>query len=201
MNKMNRSENYKGESSMKVGKIVGYWPIAADETAVVNGYKPVSQCEADIAAGLAGPCHSGAKGLVDYGIAEWLDDDLVSINGKRVLSDIGPLLLEDAIFTASDLHLWKSDASVLSDHPEDEWLCGVCGLEIDPDESELILFKDITSMHEDKGSKHLILTLRDGTEITISLSPEPGSLFNLSSRTKRRHQRALRIMQAINEHR
>lgn len=186
---------------MKTGSIVGYWPATADETAAANGYKPVSRCEADIAAGLAGPCHSGEKGLVDYGIAEWFDDNIVSINGKRVLLDVSPMLLEDAIFAAGGLHLWKSEESVLPDHPEDERVRGVCGLEIDPDKSELILFKDITSMREDERSKHLILTLQDGTETAIGLSPESGGLFDLGSRAKRRHQHALQIMQAINEHR
>ena len=55
---------------MKAGNIIGYWPACADETARTHGYRPVSECEAAITAGTAGPCHSGESGLVDYGIVE-----------------------------------------------------------------------------------------------------------------------------------
>lgn len=96
---------------MKAGNITGYWPPCADETARTHGYRPVSECEAAIAAGTAGPCHSGESGLVDYGIVEWGDDDIVSINGKRTLSGY-VFMLEDAIFGCPRLHLWKSDVSV-----------------------------------------------------------------------------------------
>lgn len=120
---------------MKAGNITGYWPPCADETARTHGYRPVSECEAAIAAGTAGPCHSGESGLVDYGIVEWGDDDIMSINGKRTLSGY-VFMLEDAIFGCPRLHLWKSDASV--QQGADTTVGGVWELEIDPQGTEII---------------------------------------------------------------
>ena len=183
---------------MKAGNITGYWPTSADDTARTYGYRPVSECEAAIAAGTAGPCHSGESGLVDYGIAEWGDDDIVSINGKRTLSGY-VFLLEDAVFDCPGLHLWKSDAS--AQQGADTTVDGVCGLEIDPSETRVIPYRSIRSMHEDAHGRNLILTLDDGTDYLIALAPMPATFPFLSSRAKRRHQRALDLMRLINEHR
>lgn len=179
---------------MKAGNIAGYWPACADETARTHGYRPVSECEAAIAAGAAGPCHSGESGLVDYGIAEWGDDDIVSINGKRTLSGY-VFMLEDAIFGCPRLHLWKSDASV--QQGADTTVDGVWGLEIDPEGAEIIPYQSISSIREDAHSRNLILTLNDGTERPFPLTPFPF----LSIRAKRRRQLALDLMRLINEHR
>lgn len=85
---------------MKAGNITGYWPPCADETARTHGYRPVSECEAAIAAGAAGPCHSGECGLVDYGIVEVQNsDEIVSVNDKHALIEMRELmLLEDTVF-------------------------------------------------------------------------------------------------------
>lgn len=179
---------------MKAGNITGYWPPCADETARTHGYRPVSECDAAIAAGTAGPCHSGESGLVDYGIVEWGDDDIVSINGKRTLSGY-VFMLEDAIFGCPRLHLWKSDASV--HQGADTAVGGVWGLEIDPEGTEIIPYQSISSIREDVRSRNLILTLNDGTERPFPLTPFPF----LSIRAKRRRQLALDLMRLINEHR
>ena len=179
---------------MKAGNITGYWPAYADETARTHGYRPVSECEAAIAAGPAGPCHSGDSGLVDYGIVEWGDDDIVSINGKRTLSGYA-FMLEDAIFGCPRLHLWKSGASV--QQGADTTVDGVWGLEIDPEGTENIPYQSISSIREDVRSRNLSLTLNDGTERPFPLTPFPF----LSIRAKRRRQLALDLMRLINEHR
>lgn len=179
---------------MKAGNITGYWPPCADETARTHGYRQVSECEAAIAAGTAGPCHSGESGLVDYGIVEWGDDDIVSINGKRTLSGY-VFMLEDAIFGCPRLHLWKSNASV--HQGAGTAVGGVWGLEIDPEGTEIIPYRLISSIREDACSRNLILTLDDGTERPFPLTPFPF----LSGRAKRRHQRAEELAKLINQHR
>ena len=179
---------------MKAGSITGYWPTYADDTARTYGYRPVSECEAAIAAGTAGPCRSGESGLVDYGIVEWGDDDIVSINGKRTLSGY-VFMLEDAIFGCPRLHLWKSGVSV--QQGADTTVDGVWGLEIDPEGTEIIPYQSISSIREDARSRNLILTLNDGTERPFPLTPFPF----LSIRAKRRRQLALDLMRLINEHR
>ena len=152
---------------MKAGNITGYWPPCADETARTHGYRPVSECDAAIAAGTAGPCHSGESGLVDYGIVEWGDDDIVSINGKRTLSGY-VFMLEDAIFGCPRLHLWKSDVSVSRRGRRS----AVWGLEIDPGDRDHP-YRSISSIREDARSRSLILTLDDGTG--AFLTPFPSS--------------------------
>lgn len=128
---------------MKAGNITGYWPACADETARTHGYRPVSECEAVIAAGTAGPCHSGECGLVDYGIVEVQNsDEIVSVNDKHVLIEMRELmLLEDTVFMSPDLHLWKSDESIVqgANDPVD----GICGPEINPENTEIIPYSAI----------------------------------------------------------
>lgn len=183
---------------MKAGHITNYWPTSADQTARAYGYQPVSACEEAIAAGTAGPSHSGERGLVDYGIVEVQNsDEIVSVNDKHVLAEARELmLLEDAIFISPNLHLWKSDESIVqgADDPVD----GICGLEINPRNTEIIPYSAIQSLREDEHSRHLIID--DGTQHAITLAPKPG-LFNLTSRTKRRHQRAEELTKLINQHR
>lgn len=128
---------------MKAGNITGYWPPCADETARTHGYRPVSECEAAIAAGAAGPCHSGECGLVDYGIVEVQNsDEIVSVNDKHALIEMRELmLLEDTVFMSPDLHLWKSDESIVqgANDPVD----GICGPEINPENTEIIPYSAI----------------------------------------------------------
>lgn len=185
---------------MKAGHSTNYWPASADQTARTYGYQPVSECEEAIAAGTAGPSHSGERGLVDYGIVEAQNnDEIVSVNDKHVLAEMRELmLLEDAVFISPNLHLWKSDESIArgADDPVD----GICGLEINPENTEIIPYSAIRSLREDEHSRHLIIEIDDGTQHAITLAPKPG-LINLASRTKRRHQRAEELAKLINQHR
>ena len=85
------------------------------------------------------------------------------------------------------------EQSITSDTTVD----GVWGLEIDPEGTEIIPYRLISSIREDACSRNLILTLDDGTERPFPLTPFPF----LSGRAKRRHQRAEELAKLINQHR
>lgn len=171
------------------GQLAGYWPQAADDLAWAEGYPTVSACEQAIARGDPGPCHSGLKGFADYGIAEWHDDRIAAINGKTVL---GPddFLLEDALFLGAK-HLYKTDPPDGAD--------SVCGLEVEPADAILIPYRDIAAMREEDKSRRLVLTLVDGEQTTIPVSPAAGP-FDWRSRAARRHEHAQRIIETIETH-
>ncbi|NME61828.1 hypothetical protein [Bifidobacterium thermophilum] len=173
------------------GQLAGYWPQTADDLAWAEGYPTVSACEQAIARGDPGTCRSGLKGFADYGIAEWRDDRIVSINGKTVL---GPddFLLEDALFLGAK-HLYKTDGVDDVD--------GVCGLEVEPADAVLIRYRDIIAMCEEDRSRRLVLTLADGEQTAIPVSPVFHGALDWRSRASRRHEHAQRIIETIEAHR
>lgn len=168
------------------GQLIGYWPQAANDLAWAEGYPTVSACEQAIARGEV-QCQSGLNGFADYGIVEWRDDRIVSINGKTVL---GPddFLLEDALFLGAK-HLYKTDGA--------DDVNGVCGLEVEPADAVLIRYRDIIAMREEDRSRRLVLTLTDGREYVMPVSPTAG----WRSRAARRHEHAQRIIETIETHR
>ncbi len=173
------------------GQLTGYWPQAADDLAWAEGYPTVSACEQAIARGDPGPCRSGLKGFADYGIAEWHDNRIVAINSKTVL---GPddFLLEDAVFLGAK-HLYKTDPS--------DGAGGVCGLGIEPADAMLIPYRDIAAMREEDRSRRLVLTLADGEQTAIPVSPVFHGALDWRSRASRRHEHAQRIIETIETHR
>ena len=174
------------------GQLAGYWPQAADDLAWAEGYPTVSACEQAIARGDPKPCRSGLKGFADYGIAEWYDDRIAAVNGKTVL---GPddFLLEDAVFLGAK-HLYRLDGTKY-------WAGGVCGLEIEPADAILIPYRDIAAMCEEDRSRRLVLTLADGEQTAIPVSPVFHGAFDWRSRASRRHEHAQRIIETIETHR
>ena len=168
------------------GQLEDYWPQSADDLAWAEGYPPVSECGQAIARGEI-QCQSGLNGFADYGIVEWRDDRIVSINGKTIL---GPddFLLEDALFLGAK-HLYKTNGA--------DGVDGVCGLEVEPADAVLIRYRDIIAMREEDRSRRLVLTLTDGREYVMPVSPAAG----WRSRAARRHDHAQQIIEIVEAHR
>ena len=70
---------------------------------------------------------------------------------------------------------------------------GVCGLEVEPADAVLIRYRDIIAMREEDRSRRLVLTLTDGREYVMPVSPTAG----WRSRAARRHDHAQQIIEIV----
>lgn len=174
------------------------WDADADRQAEANGYEGVDSCVVRLRAGDRRVCHEGIIGFVDFGTVNWNEDDRIGrINGLpvcteadiRVMGEEGPagsvrcrgaLLLDDRLFAAPDMALWKSDESLAPDPVArgESPVVGMCGLQVNPKRTWIIPWRDVRGVRV-TGDGTIMCDLGGGTELAITLDGKPGWLRNI----------------------